>query len=94
VIEPAPGAGSRVPRSESAVASLLHERFAALVSSEALGRDPELDQVALIRPQVELQDPAGQSYPKPRIALAFIGSRERVGTRSTRSVRPTDSGCG
>jgi 8-oxo-dGTP pyrophosphatase MutT (NUDIX family) len=36
-------------------ASLLHERFAALVSSEiALGRDPELDQIALIRSQAEL----------------------------------------
>jgi 8-oxo-dGTP pyrophosphatase MutT (NUDIX family) len=36
-------------------ASLLHERFAALVSSEtARGRDPELHQIALVRSPAEL----------------------------------------
>ncbi|MFD7235907.1 NUDIX domain-containing protein [Streptomyces syringium] len=41
-------------------AELLHQRFAALVSSEtALGRDPELDRIALIHSETELAELTG-----------------------------------
>ncbi|MEU0572299.1 NUDIX hydrolase [Nonomuraea sp. NPDC005983] len=41
-------------------ASLVHERFGALVSAEtALGRDPELDRIALVRSQAEVAGLAG-----------------------------------
>ncbi|MER6951631.1 NUDIX hydrolase [Nonomuraea sp. NPDC000554] len=60
-------------------ASLIHERFAALVSSEtALGRDPELEQIALVRSQAELAGLVGPQvdYLEPvvhRYAEAVLG---------------------
>lgn len=59
-------------------ASLLSERFAALVSSDtALGRDPELNQIALVRSQTELAELGGSQvdYLEPvvrRIAAAML----------------------
>lgn len=59
-------------------AELLHQRFAALVSSDtALGRDPELDRIALIRSATELAELGG-----PQVDYLDPVVRRYVGTCS------------